>query len=235
MAQVRCPQGHTYDNSKVTNCPECPVKGLKSDLAGGSAGPRASAAGGGASRTPAAEGMGAADAPRQQSSNAPTGAHPTTKIRWKKPSAPPAGAPSVPSAAQSAGSQRDSPAMDQPVAGWLVAYEGPLAGTDFRVYCGNNSIGRGYSNHIHLGNGDMTIHAERHAFIMYDPVSNAYGVRAGDHQLFVYVREEASYGGEARWKAVWNAEDLKPYDEIMMGETKFVFVPLCGENFKWDL
>ena len=44
------------------------------------------------------------------------------------------------------------------------------------------------------------------------------------------------YGsGEAKWNPVRNTAELKPFDEIKMGASKFIFVPLCGDNFKWEL
>jgi hypothetical protein len=71
---------------------------------------------------------------------------------------------------------------------------------------------------------------------VYDPITNTYALRAGDQQRLVYIREEASYGAaEAKWTPVWNAIELKPYDEIKIGGSKFVFVPLCGENFQREI
>jgi hypothetical protein len=133
-------------------------------------------------------------------------------------------------------SQNSSVTGQDPVVGWLVAYDGPLQGCDFRIRVGNNSIGRDPANRICLYEADLDIHRKPHAYIVYDPVTNNYALRAGDQQRLVYVREEASYGSEEpKWNPVWNAVELKPYDEIRIGKSKFVFVPLCGENFKWDL
>jgi hypothetical protein len=154
-----------------------------------------------------------------------------TKVSWQasEPRAEQTGPkrPAAPSASTVGG---------DPVVGWLVAYDGPLQGADFRIRSGNNSIGRDPSNRICLYDADNEIHRKPHAFIVYDPVTNTYALRAGDQQKLVYIREETSYGAdEATWTPVWNAVELKPYDEIKMGSSKFVFVPLCGENFKWEI
>jgi hypothetical protein len=154
-----------------------------------------------------------------------------TKVSWQA-AAPPVDQ-NAPRRSAASGS---SAASHDPVVGWLVAYDGPLQGCDFRIRAGNNSIGRDPSNRVCLYDADDDIHRKPHAFIVYDPVTNTYALRAGDQQKLVYIREETSYGiDEAKWIPVWNATELKPYDEIKMGRSKFVFVPLCGDSFKWEL
>jgi len=46
----------------------------------------------------------------------------------------------------------------------------------------------------------------------------------GDAAGLAYLNEEA----------VYIPTELKPYDVIELGKSRFLFVPLCGENFEWD-
>jgi hypothetical protein len=162
-------------------------------------------------------------------------AHPTTKIAWKPKVASPA-ASTLHAAAPGAPSEERPAVGHDPVVGWLVAYGGPLQGADFRIRCGFNSIGRDRSNHIYVGDADDKIHSKAHAFIDYEPDSNTYAIKPGEQIQHVYIRDESSYGElEAKWISVRNSRDLKPYDEIKIGGSKFVFVPLCGDAFKWEL
>ena len=34
-------------------------------------------------------------------------------------------------------------------------------------------------------------------------------------------------------QAVYVPTELNPYDTIELGKSRFIFVPLCGENFEW--
>ena len=46
----------------------------------------------------------------------------------------------------------------------------------------------------------------------------------GQSNGLVYVNNEALY----------DTRELRAYDMIEIGESKFVFVNLCGENFDWN-
>ena len=35
-------------------------------------------------------------------------------------------------------------------------------------------------------------------------------------------------------EAVYVPQELSAYDTIEMGKSKFIFIPLCGENFEWS-
>jgi len=110
-----------------------------------------------------------------------------------------------------------------PVVGWLVAVEGPAMGRDFRVRWGNNTIGRLPSQAIHISE-DERVHGEEHAFIVYDPRSNRFILRAGAQRGLVYVNENL----------LVEPVSLEPYSVIQLGATKLVFVPLCSESFQWS-
>ncbi len=46
----------------------------------------------------------------------------------------------------------------------------------------------------------------------------------GDSSGLAYLNEEA----------VYVPTELKPYDTIEMGKSRFLFLPLCGDNFEWN-
>ena len=46
----------------------------------------------------------------------------------------------------------------------------------------------------------------------------------GDSNGIVYLNDEA----------VYVPTQLSQYDVIEMGESKFLFIPFCGEHFKWE-
>lgn len=110
-----------------------------------------------------------------------------------------------------------------PVVGWLVCIEGNDKGRDFRIHSDNNAIGRGENMDICI-HGDNTISRENHAFISYDSRDKIFYFRPGDGRSIV------RYNG----KALFNTTEIVPYDIIELGETKLIFMPLCGERFDWS-
>lgn len=110
-----------------------------------------------------------------------------------------------------------------PVVGWLVCVDGADKGTDYRIRNGNNYIGRDQSMDICIRN-DNHISNQNAAIIGYDDLERQFFFGpAGGHNT---VRVNG--------KMVINAVPLSPYDEITVGTTKLMFVPLCGERFDWN-
>ncbi len=110
-----------------------------------------------------------------------------------------------------------------PVVGWLVCVDGADKGTDYRIRNGNNYIGRDQSMDICIRNDDH-ISNRNAAIIGYDDMERQFFFGpAGGHNT---VRVNG--------KMVINAVPLAPYDEITVGTTKLMFVPLCGERFDWN-
>ncbi|MDD6157638.1 MAG: FHA domain-containing protein [Lachnospiraceae bacterium] len=110
-----------------------------------------------------------------------------------------------------------------PVVGWLVAVTGTLKGTDYRIHSDNNFIGRSRRMSICIS-GDDTISKENHAVISYDTRSKKFYFKPGTGKNLVRVNENA----------IFSITELKAYDIIELGVTKFVFIPFCGEGFDWD-
>jgi hypothetical protein len=113
-----------------------------------------------------------------------------------------------------------------PVVGWLVAIDGPSKGMDYRIRSENNSIGRSEQMRICIDE-DTEISRENHAIISYDPRANVYHILPGISKGIVYLND----------RPVYAPAELAPFDQIMLGKTTLLFIPLCGEfgarPFKW--
>lgn len=111
----------------------------------------------------------------------------------------------------------------QPVVGWLVCIDGPAKGRDFRIHSQYNYIGRGQHMDICIS-GDNCISTDRAAVIAYDALEKffSFGPSMGHNVVRV------------NGKMLMNAVVLNPYDELTIGQTKLLFVPLCGERFDWN-
>jgi hypothetical protein len=110
-----------------------------------------------------------------------------------------------------------------PVVGWLVTIGGPEKGKDYRIRSENNTVGRSKDMYICIS-GDESISRERHTVITFDPQRNAFYLSPGEGRGLVHLNGEA----------LLTHKQLEPYDEIMLGKTKLIFVPLCGDKFKWE-
>ena len=110
-----------------------------------------------------------------------------------------------------------------PVTGWLVCIEGASKGRDYKIMTEKNFLGRSETMDIQIL-GDNHIAKKNHAVFVYDPKKRKTLILPGDSQGLVYVNEEA----------VYTPQELSAYDVIEMGKSKFIFIPLCGENFEWS-
>lgn len=110
-----------------------------------------------------------------------------------------------------------------PVVGWLVCVSGPAKGRDYRIHSQYNYIGRGQHMDICIS-GDNHISTDRAAILAYDPQEKFFSFGPGMGHNVVRVNG----------KMLMNAVQLNAYDELTIGETKLLFVPLCGERFDWE-
>lgn len=112
-----------------------------------------------------------------------------------------------------------------PVMGWFVCAEGKDRGQDFRIYGGNNSIGRGSSMRIRIPS-DTSISKENMAYVACDYGTRRFFFAAGDGRNLIHVNDELLLPHQSR--------ELHAYDRIRLGETTLVFIPFCGEEFSWE-
>jgi hypothetical protein len=115
--------------------------------------------------------------------------------------------------------QKSTPA---PVVGWLVVLEGAIKGTDFRLHTGYNYIGRDKGD-ICL-HGDFAISSEKDTSITY---------LAQNRMFFVSHEQGKNPPLLNNAPVLGNGSELFPYDVITIGETRLLFIPLCGEKFSW--
>lgn len=123
------------------------------------------------------------------------------------------------SAAAEAPAQRAS----EPVVGWIVCVKGVHFGESFPIFTGNCAIGRDPSNKVAI-EGDQSISAFKHAFIIYEPKKRKFYLKPGESSGLVYLNDEH----------VFETTALHAKDKIELGKSIFLFVPLCDETFSWE-
>ncbi len=112
---------------------------------------------------------------------------------------------------------------ENPVCGWVVCVAGPRRGKDYRVMAGKNFVGRADDMDIQIL-GDNKISRRNHCVIVYDEKQSKTVLLPGDSNGIVYLNGEAVYA----------PAQLHEYDVIEMGDSQFLFIPFCGEHFKWE-
>lgn len=111
----------------------------------------------------------------------------------------------------------------QPITGWLVCIEGPEKGKDYRLHDENNFIGRSSQMDVCIS-GDRTVSEDRHAVITYD----------SQERKFFFALSGGSSIVRLNGKAVLMTQEIKYGDRLQIGQGTFLFVPLCGEQFQWE-
>ena len=110
-----------------------------------------------------------------------------------------------------------------PVCGWIVCISGPRQGKDYKIKAGKNFVGRADDMDIQIL-GDNQISRRTHGVIVFDSKKKETVLLPGDSNGIVYLNDAA----------VYMPMTLNAYDTIEMGESKFVFIPFCGDNFMWE-
>lgn len=206
MTLVKCPNGHYYDSSRFgNNCPHCGMSGAASI---------------GADQTTVPLNIPDAPQPANEVTELLTASQPVVSQSAN------VTAPTVsdddrtlPVTADMLDGMAEKPA---PVVGWLVCTDGVNKGTDYRLHQGRNFIGRSPEMDVCIL-GDNTVSRSSHAIVVYDPRSNVYLAQPGSSKELFYVND----------KLVLNPVELKTMDLLNIGDTKLMFVPLCGEQFHW--
>ena len=111
----------------------------------------------------------------------------------------------------------------EPVVGWLVCVEGEHYGSDFALKTGRNFIGRADNMDVVLYK-DKAISREKHAVVLFEPRNNVFLVQPGDSRELFYINGNV----------VLDAQEIKAYDKISLGETTLVFIPFCNEEINWN-
>lgn len=111
----------------------------------------------------------------------------------------------------------------KPVCGWLVCVEGPRKGKDYKVASGKNFIGRADDMDIQIL-GDNGIARRNHCALAYDDKEGKTYLLPGDTNGMVYLNEAV----------IFQPATVDAFNVIEIGNSKFVYVPFCGENFSWS-
>jgi len=111
------------------------------------------------------------------------------------------------------------------LAGWLVIISEKGKGYSYKITFGFNSIGKDRSNDISILNSDNTISIKKHSSIIYDYNNNQYFLKHEEGKFLTYLNEEM----------ILETKELNNRDKIKIGNTEFIFIALCNENFKWDI
>lgn len=111
----------------------------------------------------------------------------------------------------------------EPVVGWIICVEGEYMGESFSLKSGRNNIGRSLAMDIALAK-EKSVSRERHASITYEPNKMKFYIQSGESSGLTYVNDEL----------IMMFTELNDYDVITLGQSKFIFLRLCGEKFSWD-
>ena len=247
MSQIECGRGHLYDPDKYPVCPYCNTNQKITVAAAGRTAPISATE---PQRTAPLSGVSAAAPQRTAplstpvmaaqktaplsgiSATAPQKTAPLSGVsvtapqktmppRGYEPGPAPAGV-SVTAASKTVGMMQSQMGFD-PVVGWLACVAGPSRGKSYTIRGGINAIGRGDRMDIVI-TGDLKISSENHAKISYSDKHNRFNLLPGDGRNIIYLNDEE----------VFSPMPLKAYDLIDFGETKLLFIPLCGERFTWQ-
>ena len=245
MAQIECGRGHLYDPDKYPTCPYCgggqkitvASAGRTAPIGRSVRSPNRTAPVSGVSVTAPQKTAPLSGVPvtAPQKTAPLSGAIPVTAAQKTAPprgygafrsdpapTAPPPGfGVSVTAAGKTVGMMQSQMGFD-PVVGWLACVEGPSRGKSYTIRGGVNSIGRSERMDIVI-TGDLKISSENHAKISYSDKHNRFNILPGEGRNIVYLNDEE----------VFTPMPLKAYDLIDFGETKLLFIPLCGERFTW--
>lgn len=258
MAQIECGRGHLYDPEKYATCPYCNTHQQITVAAAGRTAPIHITAPGKTApvsvtapqktapitptpvtadqRTQPPRGYTPTPVTAPQKTQPPRGYTPVTAAsktmpprgydpngipESPQPTAPPKGV-SVAEGGKTIGIMQSQMGFD-PVVGWLACVAGPSRGKSYTIRGGINSIGRSDRMDITI-TGDMKLSAENHAKVSYSERNNRFNLIPGEGRNIIYLNGEE----------VFAATVLKAYDLIDFGETKLLFVPLCGEHFTWE-
>lgn len=112
--------------------------------------------------------------------------------------------------------------VTRPCVGWLVDRGMEHSGVAYRLSADYNYIGRSETMDVSIIS-DMTIQEENQAAIVYDSREN----------VFFFVTLALNTGYYINGMPVNGVVPLSGFEEISLGMTRLLFVPLCGEYFRW--
>ena len=110
-----------------------------------------------------------------------------------------------------------------PVVGWLVCIKGANVGKEFRIHSDYNYVGSEKGDIVIPS--DNKISRENHMIVTFDPQDRKFYVSTASGANIIRLNDKALIGGGA---------ELKNYDVIRTGDSAFMFIGFCSEQFGWD-
>jgi FHA domain len=206
MADKRCENGHFIDESWDL-CPYCPAEDAEPEI------PIVRPSRFGEARP----------ASSPEARRPPTGPVPATTaspiVPRREPTAPVQPPPmertvAVPKVGGEAAPKRF-------VVGWLVGLSGPSRGESFPVRIGRNVLGRDRRSDIVVNDDQASSH---HADLVFRP----------EERRFILMDHNSTNGTYVNEVEIEPRRDLVTKDIVRIGSHRFLFMPLCDENFYWD-
>jgi len=107
------------------------------------------------------------------------------------------------------------------VVGWLVGLNGTARGESSPVRIGRNILGRDRRSDIVVNDDQASSH---HADLVFRP----------EERRFILMDHNSTNGTYVNETEIEPRRDLALKDVIRIGSHRFLFMPLCKEDFFWD-
>jgi predicted component of type VI protein secretion system len=107
------------------------------------------------------------------------------------------------------------------VVGWLVGLNGTARGESYPVRIGRNILGRDRRSDIMVNDDQASSH---HADLVFRP----------EERRFILMDHNSTNGTYVNETEIEPRRDLALKDVIRIGSHRFLFMPLCKEDFFWD-
>ena len=107
------------------------------------------------------------------------------------------------------------------VVGWLVGLNGTARGESYPVRIGRNILGRDRRSDIVVNDDQASSH---HADLVFRP----------EERRFILMDHNSTNGTYVNESEIEPRRDLATQDVVRIGSHRFLFMPLCKEDFFWD-
>ena len=107
------------------------------------------------------------------------------------------------------------------VVGWLVGLNGTARGESFPVRIGRNILGRDRRSDVVINDDQASSH---HADLVFRP----------EERRFILMDHNSTNGTYVNDAEIEPRRDLALNDVLRIGSHRFLFIPLCKEDFFWD-
>ena len=107
------------------------------------------------------------------------------------------------------------------VVGWLVGLSGAARGESYPVRIGRNILGRDRHSDVVINDDQASSH---HADLVFRP----------EERRFILMDHNSTNGTYVNDAEIEPRRDLATNDIIRIGSHRFLFMPLCKEDFFWD-